>query len=177
MNILRKFEHILRYKKFIIRTDHSALTWLRNFKKPRGILFRWLQELESYDFEIRHVPGKETGAADGISRSPQILRDPTPEEVIESEEYIGRIGDPDESPLDAVELNRQSIRQLQEEDEILTEVKKWVKGAAKPTKEEIRGLPEDVRTYSQYFKVLSIDEGGMLVMKTTPKYDGEPAQD
>ena len=146
MNILRKFEHILRYKKFIIWTDHSAFTWLRNFKKPLNILFRWLQELESYDFEIGHVLGKGTGAADGISRSPQILWDPTPEEVTESEEYIGRIGDLDNSPLDAVELNRQSIRQLQEQDETLTEVKKWVKGAAKPTKEEIRVLPEDMQT-------------------------------
>ena len=28
--------------KFILRTDHGSLTWLRNFKEPEGQLARWL---------------------------------------------------------------------------------------------------------------------------------------
>ena len=48
---------------------------------------RWLAELASYKFEILHVPGKDTAAADALSRSNH-LRDPTTEEVQEVEEYI-----------------------------------------------------------------------------------------
>ena len=69
VQMLRKFKHILRYKKFTIRTDHSPLKWLRSMKNPRSIMFRWLQELESYDFVVEHVAGKLTGAADGLSKS------------------------------------------------------------------------------------------------------------
>ena len=28
--------------KFIVRTDHGSITWLRNFKNPSAILTRWL---------------------------------------------------------------------------------------------------------------------------------------
>ena len=87
---LRKFEHILRYKKFIIYCDHQPLQWLQKMKNPRGIYWRWLAELATYDFEIRYKPGKKIGAADGLSRSPH-MRDPTPEEVKESEEFVGQM--------------------------------------------------------------------------------------
>ena len=38
---VRKFEHILRFKPFLIYTDHSPLTWLKSVKNPWGMLFRW----------------------------------------------------------------------------------------------------------------------------------------
>ena len=34
---LRKFEHILRARKFLIRTDSSAITFLKGLKEARGI--------------------------------------------------------------------------------------------------------------------------------------------
>ena len=55
--MLRKFEHILRYKRFIVYSDHQPLQWLQRMKNPKGIYFRWLQELATYDFEIRYKPG------------------------------------------------------------------------------------------------------------------------
>ena len=87
VDALRRYEHILRYKKFVVRSDHQPLQWLHNLKNPRGIYMRWLAELASFDFEVQHVPGKETAAADALSRSKH-LRDPTEEEIQEVEEYI-----------------------------------------------------------------------------------------
>ena len=195
---LRKFEHILRFKRFIIYTDHSPLKWLRSIKNPRGIFFRWLQELESYDFEVRHVAGKDTGAADGLSRSTH-LRDPTPEEVAESEEYVGHVGaigalgdhnpalkgfakyvttarigavgDPDN--LEAVQLNRTGIRAAQLQDHTLRLVRKWVKGNPPRDKQEIRALPEDARAYHQHLRLLGVDEGDTLTMRSFPKFPGD----
>ena len=52
---------------FIIRTDHSALTWLQNFKQPEGQLARWLEQLQEYEFTIIHRPGKAHCNADALS--------------------------------------------------------------------------------------------------------------
>ncbi|KAL5466930.1 hypothetical protein EMCRGX_G031093 [Ephydatia muelleri] len=35
------FRHYLLGRKFILRTDHGSLVWLRNFKEPEGQLARW----------------------------------------------------------------------------------------------------------------------------------------
>ena len=34
------FETFLYGRRFLVRTDHSALQWLRNFKNPRGQVAR-----------------------------------------------------------------------------------------------------------------------------------------
>lgn len=41
---------------FAIRTDHSALQWLTQFRNPEGQLARWIQKLQTYNFEIAHRP-------------------------------------------------------------------------------------------------------------------------
>jgi hypothetical protein len=66
---LRQWEPILRYKPFIAHTDNRALCYLHNIKAPTGLWQRWLLEASSYDFDIRHRPGRENLNADGLSRS------------------------------------------------------------------------------------------------------------
>ena len=51
-----------------MRTDHSSLRWLTNFKEPQGQLTRWLEQLR--DMEIIHRPGRLHGIADTLSRMP-----------------------------------------------------------------------------------------------------------
>ncbi|PIK38532.1 Retrovirus-related Pol polyprotein from transposon [Apostichopus japonicus] len=53
--------------KFLIRTDHGALRF--DFE-PEGQVARWLEVLLTYDFDIRHRPGKQHGNADALSRRP-----------------------------------------------------------------------------------------------------------
>jgi hypothetical protein len=67
----RQYRHYLLGKAFTVRTDHNSLTWLLNFKEPRGQLARWLEELSQYDMKVVHRPGKYHANADGLSRLPQ----------------------------------------------------------------------------------------------------------
>nr|CAI5836081.1 unnamed protein product [Callosobruchus analis] len=63
------FHNLLYARRFVVRTDHSALQWLMKFKNPEGQLARWIEYLQTYDSEIRHRPGKH-GNADSMSRRP-----------------------------------------------------------------------------------------------------------
>ena len=53
---------------FTIHTDHSALTWLQDFKQPEGQLAHWLEQLQEIEFTIIHRLGKVHGNADALSR-------------------------------------------------------------------------------------------------------------
>jgi len=67
---VRHFNCYLYGRKFTVRTDHSSLRWLRNFKNPKGQLARWLESLSEYDFIIEHRKGRSHLNADGLSRRP-----------------------------------------------------------------------------------------------------------
>ena len=54
----------------MIRTDHGALKYLFSFKDPQGQMARWLQVLDTYDFEIEHKAGKRHGNINAMSRGP-----------------------------------------------------------------------------------------------------------
>ena len=51
-------------------TDHAALKWLKNIKKPSSRLFKWSLKLSQYSFEIRYNPGSNNVEADTLSRYP-----------------------------------------------------------------------------------------------------------
>lgn len=54
--------------KFTVFSDCQALKWLQQVKSPNSRLLRWKLELQSYDYEIRHIKGKENLVADCLSR-------------------------------------------------------------------------------------------------------------
>ena len=64
----RHFRHYLLGREFDIRTDHSSLQWLMNFKNPNGQLARWLEELSQYWMVIKYRPGQKHENADFLSR-------------------------------------------------------------------------------------------------------------
>eukprot|EP00731_Ephydatia_muelleri_P034012 Em0044g32a len=65
---VRQFRAYLWGRRFIVRTDHSALRWLRSFKDPQGQVARWLEILAEFDFDVIHRPGLRHGNADALSR-------------------------------------------------------------------------------------------------------------
>ena len=67
---LKYFKQYLLGHKFIVRTDHAALTWLWRTPEPVGQNARWLEQLEEYTFEVQHRPGERHGNADAMSRRP-----------------------------------------------------------------------------------------------------------
>lgn len=67
---LKHFHHYLYGRKFLLRTDNSAVSWMRNLKAPTGQTARWLQELSTYSMTVIHRPGRSHGNADALSRKP-----------------------------------------------------------------------------------------------------------
>jgi hypothetical protein len=66
---LRQYRHYLLGKPFILRTDHSALQYMRKSKTLTALQARHLDELAEYNqMEIVHRPGVNHGNADGLSR-------------------------------------------------------------------------------------------------------------
>ena len=71
MIFLCQFRHYLYGQKFILRTDHASLKWLKNFKNPEGVIARWISIIDTYDMEIQHRKGSQHKNADGLSRTPK----------------------------------------------------------------------------------------------------------
>ena len=44
----KKFKHFLWGSDFTLRTDHSSLRWLLNFKDAEGMIGRWLAHLSEF---------------------------------------------------------------------------------------------------------------------------------
>ncbi|CAH8547811.1 unnamed protein product [Dicrocoelium dendriticum] len=70
VSFVKHFRHFLLGRHFIVRTDHQALRWLREFREPEGQVARWQEQLQAFDFECQHRPGKQHRNADALSRRP-----------------------------------------------------------------------------------------------------------
>ena len=67
---LTLFRPYLAMRKFIIRTDHLALTYLNNLKDPiKTRIGRWALKLQEFDCEIIYKPGPKNVVADALSRN------------------------------------------------------------------------------------------------------------
>ena len=149
---IRKAEHILRYRPFIANTDASALTHLRRLKSLTGILARWMQELQTYNFTVHHKRGVDNGNADGCSRASHMPEE-EPDDLDE-----GIVADMEEEINH--DLDRETLVKAQREDPELAEVRRWlVEG--KPTHEEMKEMSENLKAYAQ--QEIKEDEDGMLV--------------
>ena len=67
---MKQFRQYLLGRQFTVRTDHSALQWLRKTPEPIGQQGRWLEVLEEFDFNVCHRPGRQHVNADALSRKP-----------------------------------------------------------------------------------------------------------
>ncbi|CAA9996130.1 unnamed protein product [Nesidiocoris tenuis] len=63
------FQNYLLGQKFVLETDHIALTAALKLKDPTSRIGRWVIRLSEYSFEPRYRPGTQLRHADGLSRS------------------------------------------------------------------------------------------------------------
>ena len=93
---LQHFRHYLLGTKIILRTDHHSLKWLQTFKRPEGILARWVETLAEFDFVIEHRPGRVHSNVDGVSRPfcKQCLDKPTKVKWIDELEMADELTEP-----------------------------------------------------------------------------------
>ena len=62
------FAQYLQGRKFILRTDHNPLVWLRDMKNPKRPYNGWIVRLEQFNYIIKYRRGKDHVNADFNSR-------------------------------------------------------------------------------------------------------------
>lgn len=71
---VEQFRHFLLGRKFLVRTDNSAVRYWMKLKSSnydaQGQTARWMIRLAAFDFEIKHRAGRQHGNADSMSRAP-----------------------------------------------------------------------------------------------------------
>jgi hypothetical protein len=68
---LQWFSQYRTLAKFILRTDHISLTYIKNLKhSSQSKLLRYALLISEHDFDIEHIKGKKNLIADALSRRP-----------------------------------------------------------------------------------------------------------
>ncbi|MDO8094970.1 MAG: RNase H-like domain-containing protein [Candidatus Brocadiales bacterium] len=59
-------EYFLRCKDFVLQTDHRNLQWMQTSNTPKVV--RWFTAMQSFNFMVEHIPGRNNRVADLLSR-------------------------------------------------------------------------------------------------------------
>jgi hypothetical protein len=68
VHALSKWRHYLMGKMFEMRIDHNGLKYLFDQPTLNARQSKWLEFLSEYEFEIKHIKGKENKVVDALSR-------------------------------------------------------------------------------------------------------------
>jgi len=146
VTFVKKFRQYLLGRKFLIRTDHAALQWLKRTPEPIGQQARWLEILEEFDFEIQHRAGSKHCNADSLSRSIDAVTNetsPLPSQT---------------APID--------WPQEQKNDPVVGLVYDLVRtGGPFPDAAELNGRSAELKTLCHQAASLSIEHDGTLVRR------------
>src|SRR6218665_3104021 len=146
---LKTFRHYLFGRKFLLRTDHSALQWLRRTPLPIGQQARWLSVIEEFEFEIVHRPGASHLNADAMSRRPQ---------HINAAKESPRANDP--TPTAVLEWDKDVLAEEQRSDEDLGWlIQRLGVSTEMPSCEEVRALSATVKTLTCQWPQLVMRDG------------------
>ena len=131
---LKEFRHYLLCRKFLLRTDHAALTFLMKTPDLPSQQVRWLDLIAEYNFEIVHRAGAQHNNADSLSRRPP---DDDDEETalkrpMESRQCSFKAAPIERTAVDAerlIHLDLEGIRQAQKDDPVIQTVRQWIESA------------------------------------------------
>eukprot|EP00253_Pinus_taeda_P011330 PITA_11330 len=73
IHALKMWRHYLLGRKFLLLTDHHSLTHYFSQPTLNARQGRWADFLSGFDFEIKHLKGKENRVADALSRKVHCL--------------------------------------------------------------------------------------------------------
>jgi hypothetical protein len=71
MHALKMWRHYLLGRRFILMTDHCGLKYLFDQPRLNARQARWMVLISEFDFEIKHIKGKENKVADALNQSVQ----------------------------------------------------------------------------------------------------------
>merc|ERR1712015_204722 len=157
--------HMLLCRKFILRTDASALKHLSSLKENRGIFSRWLLYLADFEFDVIHRASTTHVTADALSRRTDI-KDET---LYSAQDLLVSISTGNINKyaplLQAMTTKR--IAEASSQDPVLKQVMEFVAEKRKPTTQEQRSLPVDVKHYLNFFECLQLDNGVLYFQAPT----------
>ena len=154
------FRHYLYGKKFRVRTDHSSLRWLMNFKNPEGQVARWIEFLSSFDIEIEHRPGRAHGNADGVSRIPCRQCGKYDDEPTDTSHTLNQFQD----TSNTVDVVCNDLRKAQMENRDICIIKQWLESGEKSKSETISSESWFVKSLINQWERLDI-QNGLLVRR------------
>ena len=73
IHALNMWRHYLMGKKFELRTDHDGLNYLFEQPNLNARQRRWMELLCEYEFDIKHIKGKENKVADVLNRKMHVM--------------------------------------------------------------------------------------------------------
>ena len=121
----------------MLQTDHYSLKWLQTFKRPEGILARWVKTLAEFDFTIEHRPGRLHSNVYGVYRPfcKQCL------DKVTKVRWVDELDRADELPeplgvrwvVVTPEISADQIREFQAEDPDLGPVIDWMTKGQMPS--------------------------------------------
>jgi transposase InsO family protein len=161
---LKQFRTFLLGRHFLLRVDHSALTYLRKTPEVMGQAARWLDYIEQYQFTIEHRNGKAHGNCDGLSRRPcseEEKKEPG-HPCCRRARNITTTKEPEDSPSPAVaegalDLTPVAVGLAQKEDPEIWPIWKAAQLADQPpTWKEIQSTTETTRALWGQFKSLKV---------------------
>jgi hypothetical protein len=68
VHTLKKWRHYLIRRRFELRTNHNGLKYLFDQPTLNARHSRWVEFLCEYDFDIKHIKGKENKVVDSLNR-------------------------------------------------------------------------------------------------------------
>ncbi len=193
-----KHFHVYLYgQKFLVRTDHGALTWLMRFKHPQAQVARWIEVLGTYNFTIEHRAGRSHGNADALSRKPCEGRDckqcaKMEQNSEENQIHVTMRKTPDRTKnqndskkLTTVDvrvvrksdpwitaMTKAELRQKQQQDPIIGKILKFKETQQeKPSWQEISKESPQFKTYWSDWENLNIEEGVLYLQQYSEGQD------
>lgn len=157
---LKRFENILRAKKFVIRTDSQCVKFMNTMKEFRGIWARWQCFLASFNFTLVHRAGSKQVNADALSRMPGLPEevDPQPLEPNEPLHDVDDIYHVDK-PVLVTGLTHHDLKHELGKDSITSTILQFVKKGCKPDKEQRKTLSSTGMSFVNVFECLQETDG------------------
>jgi transposase InsO family protein len=161
---LKKFEHILRAKKFVIRTDSRCVEHLFNIKDCRGMFARWLTFISSFEFDLVHRKGTKQCNADALSRmenlSPEVEADGLDLDIFKDIADIHQVRESAPQGI-TTSISLKEIAQGIALDPVLSRILTWITTGYQPNKEDRKTLTPEGLQYANELPFLTAVDGNL----------------
>ena len=170
---LKTYRQYLCGRRFVVRTDHSAIQWLRRTPEPMAQMARWLNFVEEFQFDIEHRSGVRHGNADGLSRRPTDVPD-NGELHVRATDCLRTNSEPVSAPhatTDSVEEFSLSEMQLRD-PEIGFVLRSLLESAERPDPNSLVAASAFVKLLCSQWELLQIVDG--VLYRRFSYNDGRP---